>query len=103
VGIIAIAAFYLFGGNNSKWGVSMLNGVEYSQTPDKPHDCEWEAAPLGNKYCHYEADVVKMITGQDTTTGRPTISYNNGKTWSWNDGEYPTKAQSYITWVKKQD
>jgi hypothetical protein len=24
---------------------------------DKPHDCEWDAAPLGNKYCHYENEV----------------------------------------------
>ena len=20
-----------------------------------PHDCEWSKAPLGNKYCHYQA------------------------------------------------
>lgn len=24
----------------------------------KPHDCEWGKAPLGNKYCDFEKEVV---------------------------------------------
>ena len=29
----------------------------------KPHDCEWETAPLGAKHCHYEK-VVQTDTDQ---------------------------------------
>jgi hypothetical protein len=46
---------------------------------DKPHNCEWDAAPLGNKYCHYEENVV--VARDDA-----------GKI-----------KMVYVSWVKKSD
>jgi hypothetical protein len=48
------------------WGASYLMPTKYKfamqnfvrpdkvSVADKPHDCNWDVAPLGNKYCHYE-------------------------------------------------
>jgi hypothetical protein len=35
----------------------------------KPHDCEWRAAPLGDKFCHYE----KAIDAQNDVKGKPSV------------------------------
>ena len=37
----------------------------------KPHDCEWETAPLGAKHCHYDK-AVQTETGQH---GKVTAAY----------------------------
>jgi hypothetical protein len=49
---------------------------------DKPHDCEWFTAPLGNKNCHYEAKVAVTKTGRDKD-GKTVRSYDGGKTWAY--------------------
>lgn len=36
----------------------------------KPHDCEFQTAPLGNKNCHYEAHAT-TIKGSDSPDGKP--------------------------------
>lgn len=70
----------------------------------KPHDCDWLTAPLGDKNCHYDAQVqVQTIaTGTDSNSGRPIVSYDNGKTWDFNDGANPAKASItvYVGWQK---
>lgn len=35
---------------------------------DKPHDCEWEKAPLGNKYCHFERRVAPSMNDKGVVT-----------------------------------
>lgn len=47
----------------------------------KSHDCEFLAAPIGNKHCDYSA-TVSVIRWATSTTGNPIISYDNGKTWT---------------------
>jgi hypothetical protein len=51
---------------------------------DKPHDCDWLKAPIGDKECHYDAEakVLKVRTALDQTTGRPIVSYDDDA-WSW--------------------
>lgn len=45
--------------------------VEHNQVfkSPKPHDCEWGAAPLGDKFCHYE----KAITVENDVNGKPSV------------------------------
>lgn len=40
----------------TKYKVAMQKFVHLTQVSvaDKPHDCNWDAAPIGNKYCHYD-------------------------------------------------
>lgn len=58
-----------------KYGVDAAHVV----VEDKPHNCEWDAAPLGNKYCHYEENVA--------------VTWDNaGKA-----------TQVYVSWVKHSD
>ena len=66
------------------------------------------AAPLGEKYCHYErtVSITRWGTSQANT---PIVSYDDGKTWSSFDpaGEkvpqYSTVKAVYIGWEKKED
>jgi hypothetical protein len=75
---------------------------------DKPHDCAFLAAPLGEKYCHYERSV--SITRWGTSqTGNPIVSYDDGKTWDTFDPagkdvpRFPTVKEVYVGWEKKED
>jgi hypothetical protein len=75
---------------------------------DKPHDCAFLAAPLGEKYCHYER-TISITRWASSLTGTPIVSYDDGKTWSSFDpaGEkvpqYSTVKEVYIGWEKKED
>jgi hypothetical protein len=95
---------------HAKWRYAAANGVPSSQVyiQDKPHDCAFLAAPLGEKYCHYER-TVSITRWASSLTGSPIVSYDDGKTWSTFDpaGEkvpqYSTVKQVYIGWEKKED
>jgi len=80
-------------------------GLDWSQvTREKtPHDCTWLAAPLGDKYCHYDAKVSSTQVSKDANTGKPVYSYDNGKTWNWIDPAYPITPSVDIEWVKVDD
>jgi hypothetical protein len=60
--------------------------IKYSVNPSsvfidrRPHDCEYETAPLGNKNCHYDAKVTSVRTSQ-AADGTGWASYDEGKTW----------------------
>ena len=76
---------------------------------DKPHDCNFFAAPLGSKYCHHER-AVQAVYWATSTTGTPIVSYDDGKTWSTftpdagvNVPQYKTLESVYIGWEKKPD
>jgi len=95
---------------HAKWRYAATYDIPSSQVyvQDKPHDCAFLAAPLGEKYCHYErtVSVTRWATSQ---TGNPIVSYDDGKTWSSFDpaGEkvpqYSTVKAVYIGWEKKED
>jgi len=70
----------------------------------KPHDCDWFTAPLGDKNCHYDIESPKetVMTGTDKATGRAIVSYDEGKTWMWNDCNFPAKAGSDVFVASKK-
>jgi hypothetical protein len=39
----------------------------------KPHDCEWDKAAIGNKYCHFE----KTVLTEKNSQGKVTAVYVN--------------------------
>jgi hypothetical protein len=72
--------------------------VNYSQVyrRDKPSDCDYDFAPLGKKGCYYQKVVGAynaagdLVGGDnapkydhDRQTGKPIISYDDGKSWAW--------------------
>ena len=78
------------------------------QTEDKPpSDCDFLRAPIGSKGCHYDKSVKleHIIASHDTNTNRPIVSYDEGKTWAWNDGDYPVSAGKtvYVGWQKIEE
>jgi|HubBroStandDraft_6_1064221.scaffolds.fasta_scaffold887437_2 hypothetical protein len=81
------------------------SGVNWDQvTKDKmPHDCNWVAAPLGDKYCHHDARVSSIQVSKDVKTGNPIYSDDEGKTWKWIDSTYPVTPSVYIGWEKVED
>jgi hypothetical protein len=95
---------------HAKWRYSATYSISSSEVyvQDKPHDCAFLAAPLGEKYCHYErtVSITRWATSQ---TGNPIVSNDDGKTWSSFDpaGEkvpqYSTVKAVYIGWEKKED
>jgi hypothetical protein len=51
---------------HSKWRYGMTYDVpsDKIQIEVKPHDCAFLAAPLGEKYCHYERNVMAVQWGR---------------------------------------
>jgi hypothetical protein len=95
---------------HSKWRYAATNDIPSSQVyvREQPHDCAFLAAPLGEKYCHYER-IVSITRWATSQTGNPIVSNDDGKTWSTFDPagkEVPklsTVKEVYIDWEKKED
>jgi|HubBroStandDraft_1064217.scaffolds.fasta_scaffold153407_2 hypothetical protein len=96
---------------HSKWRYSTFYDIPESEiyVPDKPHDCAFLAAPLGEKYCHYERNV-SITHWATSTTGNPIASYDDGKTWNIFDPPAGTQVprvstvkEVYVGWEKKED
>jgi hypothetical protein len=95
---------------HAKWRYAATYGIPSSDVfvQNKPHDCAFLAAPLGEKYCHYERTVsfARWATSQ---SGNAIVSYDDGKTWSSFDpaGEkvpqYSTVKAVYMGWEKRED
>jgi hypothetical protein len=47
-----------------KWWFTFQYNVAYEQVTieQRPHDCEWGTAPLGEKHCHYERVINTVLT-----------------------------------------
>jgi len=85
----------------------------------RPEDCNFMHAPLGSKGCQYEASVTAynatgdLVGGEgapeyshDTKTGKPIISWDKGKTWTWMTASTlpDQKIKSVnVSWTKKPD
>jgi hypothetical protein len=96
---------------HTKWRHALANGIDSSKViiEDKPHDCAFLAAPLGEKYCHYKRNVATLRWAK-STTGNPIVSYDEGKTWSVftpdptvTIPQYSTIEEVYVNWEKKSD
>jgi hypothetical protein len=114
VGIILIGSYlWSLPGDiwHSKWRYAQAYNVAESDVyiQEKPHDCAFLAAPLGEKYCHHDR-VVLITRWATSTTGKPIASYDDGKTWNIFDppaGETVPKLSTVkeviINWEKKDD
>ena len=59
--LIFVVSFLAVYGVSYRGWVAFTNNVavENVYVEPKPHDCEWDSAPLGSKHCHYESHVVQ--------------------------------------------
>ena len=64
----------------------------------RPHDCEWKTAPLGDKNCHYEAQVRIILTAAARDGITPLVSYDEGKTWQANTSH--EEPAVFVSWTK---
>lgn len=103
IGILAIWLIF-FDGWHSKLRYSIEYSIPYDQVKidQKAHDCEWETAPIGNKNCHYEAEVMTVHTSI-STENKQIYSYDEGKTWLFNEAVSPAKPSATIYWKKIED
>lgn len=96
---------------HGKWRYALRYGVDASkvQINSRPHDCEFFAAPLGEKFCHYEqsASTLRWAT---STIGQPIVSFDEGKTWTTfapdanvTVPKASTVEEVYALWEKKED
>ena len=65
----------------------------------RPHNCEFMAAPLGSKNCHYKPNVA-TIRVRTSTAGR-TVSFDEGRTWTLDEGS--TQPAVWVTWERVED
>jgi hypothetical protein len=89
--------------------------VNQVHTDDKPSDCDWTRAPLGNKGCHFKAIVNTFNAAgeslggddapkyrRDSKTGKAIVSYDRGKTWDSWEGPIPDmQVKSVEIWWDK--
>ncbi len=92
--------------SESPWAYALRYHADSSrvQVVPRPADCDWSYAPLGRKGCHYEKEVFVTRYSTDAKTGKPIVTYDDGKTWDWlPEGEKPGPVQVYVTWRKVRD
>jgi hypothetical protein len=97
---------------HAKWRYALSYGVSSDKVlvDNHPHGCAFLAAPLGEKYCHYDREVSTLRWGT-STTGNRLVSYDEGKTWSvvesdptvTNWPQYNTVEAAYINWKKIEE
>jgi hypothetical protein len=110
-------AFSNYGWTNSIWYAAQY-GVSFGDvlTDAKPKDCDFFRAPLGDKDCSYKAHVRVYNAdgvlvadenapkyGSDTKTGKPIVSYDDGKNWDWYIGATVPNGKPksvMVYWVK---
>ena len=102
-----------------RYALQYDTGVREVNVATKPHDCEFWAAPLGNKYCHYERRI-STLRWATSTDGQPIVSYDEGKIWNTyrpDNGvtvqitpgngvtvqKNSTVENVYVAWEKKED
>jgi hypothetical protein len=71
VAIAGVLLYYIFASDKQK--LSDTSGVSESQIilDPKPHGCDFDDAPLGNKHCHCE----KVVTPEKDSSGKVTAVY----------------------------
>jgi hypothetical protein len=95
---------------HAKWRYAAAYNIPSSDVyvQDKPHDCAFLAAPLGDKYCDYERTISNTRWGT-SGNGNPVVSYDDGKTWNTLDPagkevpKFSTVKEVYVGWEKRED
>jgi hypothetical protein len=104
VGFVVFVIWFVFWGRDSsiRYQVQYSTGSEMVTVDREPRDCDFMSAPMGSKDCKYEKDVIVTTFGKDVGNGRPIVSFDQGKTYSWNDGGPISGTRVYVTWRKVQ-
>jgi hypothetical protein len=99
IGIVLAAAWAIFGPTEDQLMSKYDLKVGHVQVAKKPNDCKFQAAPLGQKNCHYEKRLVLLnhageIIGGDevTANGKHVVTRPTDKV-----------ADVYVDWVKIND
>jgi hypothetical protein len=101
--------------NAIRYAIKFKVAVNQVHTDDKPSDCDWTRAPLGNKGCHFKAIVNTFNAAgeslggddapkyrRDSKTGKAIVSYDRGKTWDSWEGPIPDmQVKSVEIWWDK--
>jgi hypothetical protein len=115
--VIFFASLPSYSWEDSLW-YSIRYGVEFSDVQtDRPKDCDFMRAPLGDKSCKYTSHVQvfnadgELVAGEsapkygsDTKTAKPIVSYDGGKNWGWYSGATvpnPKPKSVRVSWVKE--
>lgn len=108
-GALAFAVWWMLPDDSRmKYAAEYVLDSDQVMIERKPHNCEWDSAPIGNKHCHYDAIVVvynsdhQVVGGTGLEVNGNTMSYDGGKTWK----ETPENARSakvYVTWRRIDD
>lgn len=101
--LIIGAVWFVVWGRNSELRYQAQYGFNADASVSiarEPTDCDFLSAPLGSKDCHYEKVVAVEMYTKDVKTGRPIVSYDEGKTWNWNDGGPTYKTLVDVSWRK---
>lgn len=96
----------------SKWRYALAYGVDSSKveiSDNRTHGCAFIAAPIGEKYCHWNR-VVSTLRWARSTTGSPVASLDEGKTWNYftpdpgaNVPPNNTVEKVFVSWEKEED
>lgn len=111
IAVLAVVAWWLL---PNDWRIKYA--AEYTLDTDqvtidrKPHDCEWDSAPIGNKHCHY-AELVTVLnsegkvidgTGIEVDASGAQISYDGRRTWQPRPFNQ-TPAKVRVVWQRVED
>jgi hypothetical protein len=112
---VLVFAFFAWSVVKDIWYAKWRLGLSYNVSADKiyvdksPHDCNFFAAPIGEKYCHYDRELM-TLRWATSTNGDPIVSYNEGKTWSVftpdagvSIPKSPTVQEVYVSWKKVEE
>jgi hypothetical protein len=122
--LFVIAGFvFLVYFKDTPWANAVWYSFEYNvgfgdvTTGARPHDCDFLAAPLGDKGCGYKAYVQvfngdgALVAGdnaptysRDVNTQKIIMSYDGGKSWDWYIGENTPNLRPKsvrISWVRE--
>jgi hypothetical protein len=112
--VVLAACYFVYVGCSAAWHSKARSAMQYGVAYDKvyksnkPHDCDFLAAPIGEKNCHYDADAQRQsaIRTGINPSGYAVVSYDDGKTWYLNNGNPPVKAEAAslsVTWQKVEE
>jgi hypothetical protein len=109
--LTVVALVFSVGGWHSKLAYELYYRVGSSQLAidNKPHDCDFWKAPIGEKECHYKRVVSTVEIGKDPTDNKPVMSLDGGKTWSYFTPDPGTVPQNLtvtgvsVTWEKVEE
>lgn len=111
IAVLAVAAWWLMPDNwRSKYAVRYQVEPDQVFIDQKPHNCDWLSAPLGDKHCHYDSVVMvynpdgKVIdgTGVQVNAGGSMLSYDGGKTWQQLPPDQHT-AKVIVAWERVEE